>query len=307
MSTPPVDWLELVGKLSEPINKLIETVAQGIGGIYAPVGVVCMAKAEASASIIRAKTEGEVAELKLRVQHRLEYIEGIRQENLERITVYAAGALPDRVADEPVSKDWILRFIRESQDVCDEDMQRVWANILAGEVAKPGSFSRRTLSFLSNLEKEEAEAFTKFSRLAFTEKGWPRVLGLDMMEEQLKSLGIHMGWVSHFESIGLIDSMNGMCDEKSLEGHRFGYFEIECEVIKTREWDADERVLGNFASVVDYTALGNELYKICGAEPIKGYVDVVHQALSKSGSRNLGLKVIRNRNNEEVSTPAQGT
>jgi hypothetical protein len=58
-----------------------------------------------------------------------------------------------------VDPDWVARFFGSAQDVSNEDMQKLWARILAGEVVKPGTFSLRTLEVLKNLSQREAERF----------------------------------------------------------------------------------------------------------------------------------------------------
>jgi predicted DNA binding CopG/RHH family protein len=48
--------------------------------------------------------------------------------------------------------------------VSDEDMQSVWAKILAEEAKKPGSFSKRTVAFVETLDKDEANLFNELCR-----------------------------------------------------------------------------------------------------------------------------------------------
>ena len=76
-----------------------------------------------------------------------------------------------KLADEEFSKkgpietlheqdfDWYTRYYEDCGNVSDEDLQAVWAKILAGEIRCPGSYSLRTLEYLRNLTKEEAMLF----------------------------------------------------------------------------------------------------------------------------------------------------
>lgn len=50
-------------------------------------------------------------------------------------------------------------FFDYSKDVSNEDAQIIWAKILAGEIAQPGSFYKRTLSVLRDIEAFEAKWF----------------------------------------------------------------------------------------------------------------------------------------------------
>lgn len=55
------------------------------------------------------------------------------------------------------SVDWFVRFFEDAGNISDEEIQELWAKVLAGEIKQPGSFSLRTLDVLKNLSKSEAE------------------------------------------------------------------------------------------------------------------------------------------------------
>ncbi len=44
--------------------------------------------------------------------------------------------------------------------ISDEQMQALWAKILAGEANGPGRFSKKTVNIVASLDKSDAEAFT---------------------------------------------------------------------------------------------------------------------------------------------------
>jgi len=230
-----------IGKLSEPLTKLVETIGAGIGGLYAPVGIVWKAKAEAKATIIRAEAQGEVASMEMRVKHRLAHLEQIRQANLDNIVKQAALELPQAVSVEPVSPDWVLRFIGVAQDVCEEQMQQVWARILAGEVAKPGSFSKRTIEFVKTLEKNEAESFTLLSQFAFLDNtGWPLLILHNVTSKCIGEL-CHNDLIPHFTAIGLLSSNDYLIGRSSLLQTRFEYHKS----IVSFTGEAQPKILGN--------------------------------------------------------------
>ena len=58
--------------------------------------------------------------------------------------------------------DWTARFFGDVQDVSSEEMQNLWAKILAGEVERPGSTSIKALGILKNLDKTTANMFRMF-------------------------------------------------------------------------------------------------------------------------------------------------
>lgn len=62
--------------------------------------------------------------------------------------------------------DWFIRFFEASGNISNEQMQELWARVLAGEVNRPGTFSLRTIETLNNLTHKEAIAFSEIANLA---------------------------------------------------------------------------------------------------------------------------------------------
>ena len=73
----------------------------------------------------------------------------------------------DKIDDAPIGNEWSAMFFDYAKDVDDEKIQIIWSKILAGEIAKSGSFFKRTLSVLKNIEPFEAEWFVEACSLVF--------------------------------------------------------------------------------------------------------------------------------------------
>lgn len=65
------------------------------------------------------------------------------------------------VSEEKPGDDWVTRFFNTVEDITEDTMQNLWAQILAGEVKRPRSFSLRTLDVLRNMTKEDAELYSR--------------------------------------------------------------------------------------------------------------------------------------------------
>jgi hypothetical protein len=183
-----MDIKDLAG-LSQPLTKLIEVLSSGMGAIYRPIGIRREAEAHADATRLLGAAQLEVdvtrahaiavtdasnklvlaeanVQIEERAQARLQYREVRRQENLEAIAEAAVSHLPEQVSSTTVDEDWKTRFFNIAEDVSNTEMQDLWGKILAGEVARPGTYSVRTLENLRNLSQCEAEAFQKLRYLA---------------------------------------------------------------------------------------------------------------------------------------------
>lgn len=182
----------IISAATSPANKLIDAVTGAIGKAYEPTHVRKMADAKAyeiktigqalqnNTNIPIEYTGGNVSantkdfgDLVKRAQSRLGYQEICKQQNIESVTQKAYLLLSDEkeCSEEPVDKDWMIRFFNSVEDISDEDMQNLWAKILAGEVKQPKSFSLRTLETLKNLSKDEALLFEKLCKLKITIEG----------------------------------------------------------------------------------------------------------------------------------------
>ena len=59
-----------LGEISKPANTLIKKVSSAIGGVFEPWQIKRVAKAEAEASLIKARTNIEITDLHRRAMHR---------------------------------------------------------------------------------------------------------------------------------------------------------------------------------------------------------------------------------------------
>jgi Protein of unknown function (DUF2806) len=100
---------------------------------------------------------------------RLQQIE--RTLNLRQIAIYTDDVMETEAKTEQsadsksktVDPDWFTKWRNNAQDASNEELQKLWARILAGEIKLPGTFSVATLNFLSRLSKADAELIEKFS------------------------------------------------------------------------------------------------------------------------------------------------
>mgnify|MGYP000955842643 CR=1 FL=1 len=196
-----------LGNLSKPADTLIKKVSSAVGGIFEPWQIKRVAKAEAEASLIKAKAEIEITDLHRRAMRRFVEEESIRQENMEEITKKAlpqleSGSDPSRVED-----DWVTNFFDKSRIISDKDMQDLWARVLAGEANSPGTYSKRTVNFLGDLDKKDAELFLALCRFGWFVGNFTPLI-FDVNDKIYKDNGLNFGTLTHLDSIGLIQFNN---------------------------------------------------------------------------------------------------
>ena len=64
-----------------------------------------------------------------------------------------------------VESGWLLNFLDKSKTVSDDEMQDLWASILAGEANCAGSYSPKTLTIVTDVNQKVATLFNTFCSL----------------------------------------------------------------------------------------------------------------------------------------------
>ena len=260
-----------LGNLSKPADTLIKKVSDAVGGLFAPYQVKRMAKAEAEAAMIKEQSEIEITDLHQRAVRRWIEEEAQRQKNMEDITAKALPQLDEKATPDSMENDWLVNFFDKSRIVSDNEMQDLWSRVLAGEANTPGTYSKRTVNFLSDLDKADAELFAKLCGFGWM-VGYLVPLVLDVEAEIYNKYGINFNSLSHLESIGLVqfDSVASLVQRNLPKKFAVFYYGNPL----TLEMPNDT---GNQLKIgkVLLTKIGQELVPICGSRPVEGFRDYV--------------------------------
>lgn len=282
-----------LGDLSKPATVLIEKISDAIGGIAKPWQIKRVAQAEADASIIQANALVQVSEIEQRALVRLVKEEGKKQENIENITAKAIPHLSQDAQPDNIEKDWLTHFFDRSRLVSDDEMQSLWANVLAGQANKPGSFSKRTVELVATLDKTDAQLFTKFCTFAWM-VGDLTPLIFDEQNEIYNCMGINFPSLTHLDDIGLISFNNLSGFEKRGFGKYATIFYYGRAINIEFPQDSNVFPLGKIL----LTRAGQELAPICGSTPSDDYFSHVLTEWQKRGYiLSSPLKSIVGRNN----------
>jgi hypothetical protein len=277
-----------VGDLGKPADTLIKKVSKAIGGIFEPYQITRIAKAEAEASLIKAQSEIQITDLHRRAMNRFINEEAQRQENIEAITNKALPQLTDRSDPNAINDDWMTNFFDKSRIVSDEEMQNLWSRVLAGEANKPGTFSKRTVNFLSDIDKSDAESFR-----ALCSFGWQigafTPLVFDTNSEIYTSNGLNFGMLTHLDSIGLIQFDNFAGFSRTNLPKSFAVLYGTEPMFLTMESDNEEQNKLPIGKVL-LTNVGRELATVCNAPRIPKFVEFVKEKWKKFLPESLSVK-----------------
>jgi hypothetical protein len=261
-----------LGELSKPATVLIEKISGVVGGLFKPYQIIRVAKAEAEAERIRAEGQIQISDLQRRAFYRWLDEEGRKQRNIEDIARQALPQVKDEAQPDEVEDDWIANFFDKCRLVSDRDMQQLWSRVLAGEANVPRTYSRRTVNFLSSLDKTDAWLFTQLCALGWTIDKELVPLVYDTFAEVYLKHGIGFNTLSHLASIGLIQfhNLDGFLRLWLPKLTTVSYYDQSVQL--TFGEDANNRMdIGK----VMLTRVGQELAPICGSKPDQAFFDYI--------------------------------
>ena len=182
-----------------------------------------------------------------------------QQNNLESITEKAQSMISE--AEDPketIDVDWLMRFKDAAKNISAEEMQLIWAKILAGEYEKPGSISLRTLDVVRNLSTEEAKMFTKTTSLVFNSSNGCFILSDSSL---LKKKGLSHSSILTLDECGLLEYGGGNLNlNYSIQKRESLLFSYAKRTI--RLYNPNELPAKGMISVYRLTAAGRDLYSI---------------------------------------------
>jgi hypothetical protein len=143
------------------------------------------------------------------------------QINLTKTVLYAEEEIEnfnEEGSDEDINPDWFVRWRDCAEKVSSEELQRLWAKALAGEIASPGSYSLRTLEFIKNISQAEAHEISKLAPYVMNSGS---VYKVNCIEEA----GINFNFLLEMEDLGVLSGVKGGGLNLSLASRKGESFE----------------------------------------------------------------------------------
>ncbi len=277
--------LDGFGKFSEPVKLFVKKVFDVADVWLVAKRIRKTAEAEADARKIETRslitTERMLAQAKIqddplaqRGLTRFVHEQIKAQENMEDVLRDAIPQILDTAKPKDVEDDWLTHFFSKCRLVSDPQMKALWSRILAGKANHPGSFSRRTVDFVSTLSQSEAEAFYKLCRFVWVINESSIPLIFNMRAEFYEKNGITLNLLHELDSLGLIHFNVGGNGEYSLKDIPESLFALYGLDVFTISIPAERESYFPIGQIL-LTSMGEELAGITDApqiEEMKSYV-----------------------------------
>jgi len=278
------DGSQAVGKVSESTGKFFDLIKS----FYSPklklrqaeadaVYVRTQADAEAYAVLRHAQAEVAANELKAQAAFRLTQTWVRQQENINATVEEAQKYLPSQTPTDDVDPDWVTRFFEGCQDISSPQMQTLFAKLLAGEFARPGTISRKTITLLRDMSTDNANLFRRVAS-HFWFLSSPKGGGF------LPSILIHRDWLGvTYDDVASLDEM-GMLSMVQSNVVLKGDMAVACG---SRRFFLDFRGQSTVEGFL-LTKPAQELFAICGATDMSDeHLDVVLKSIASGGRSEL--------------------
>lgn len=262
-----------LGDLTKPATVLIENISNAVGTLWEPRYIRQVAEAKAHAAIAVAKSDIEIDQMTKRAARRFVEEETTRQSNMENISMKAIKGVNPEAPTENVMEDWITNFFDKCRIVSNDDMQELWARILTGEANAPGSFSRKTVNLMADIDKASAELFTTLCRLSWQYEDTLIPLILDTSDDMYIKYGITLYSLGLMESIGLVQiNPLGLSITDQPAEITFAYYGRPVRL----RFPKDEGNRLNVGQVM-FTPPGEQLSGIVETSPLEGFFEFIYE------------------------------
>jgi hypothetical protein len=280
--------------LGPAATALVHRVANAIGAVAGPPLKVwqVMGDVEAEKKRVLGRIEISDAEQEALSSFSRQW----RREKERQIAVLGQtiGLLQPSADPDAIDEDWLLFHLDKIRLVSDQEMQSLWAKILAQEANRSGLFTKGCLNFLSTLEKEDADLFTSLCRFIVHSEVGPICAVLvetATFPSVYRDNRIESETLAHLQELGLIRFNSEILSDgmRSYETPkvRLRYFQ-EQRTFRVSEatWPVASMNPSKYwihFGVAGLTEIGKQLSRIAGAKPIPGFFDYLESEWAKKG------------------------
>ena len=224
------------------------------------------------------------------LERRKQILETQKASNLQAVLNIALNVTINEQTSDNLDPDWFFAFSTMAEEIYSPPMQELWGKIFAVEVARPGSFSLRTLQLLKTLTHRDAQVFNKAVNVASrrSNDAVPRILvGYHKRKGLLSLLRRPVPEQINLANVGL-----SYPDLLSLQEMKLIY----TSEIESAEYDEGQQVTwrcvnenisltsktsGVALVYYKFTSVGSELYKLVTKSPNEAYLTRIKSVLGE--------------------------
>ena len=189
----------------------------------------------------------------------------------------AAGDLPKI---EQLDSDFREHFRSKAENITSEDMRAFLAKLLATELTKPGTMSKRSVSIVADMDRNDAETIVNLCKFRWVVNGLPELIVLDINDNLYGDQGVDLDAVNGMESFGLLTSImpSGYNKEFLGPGSLQAVYYSRAVIVR-----ADVKGKKMAMGGVMLSAIGRQIFGLIDSNPVPGYFDKCAKTWREAG------------------------
>ena len=154
---------EAVKPIVKETNKLLDKISNVTGIVFGPYKEKQKSKINFLEEINKREDLSSFEKMAITSNYKKMLKEYNNQTNIVNKAVEMLSEPIEQHELQELDENWIMNYMDCCKNICDEELQVIWAKILAGEFEQPGRISLNTLDKMKMISKKDAELFMKIS------------------------------------------------------------------------------------------------------------------------------------------------
>jgi hypothetical protein len=270
-------------KLMDAVKGLVQLPHNIVDYIAGPKRIGQINAARAEGKLAEARADVEIERLRAETASFVLDREMHKTLNRQRILAEAQRALPppdSPVSDKPISKDFVHSFLDEFDGISDQEVHKIAGRLLAGEVVRPGSFPRRTMRVLRDLDSTDFALFSSLCRFCW-HVGSLVPLIYEPNGAIYQSHGVNFSKLNELDALGLVsfNSIGGFRRQNLPDTFTIGYGPQKVKI----SWTGQSREIG--IGHVLLTDAGSRLAQLTDAKIIPEFLNYAVDKMRAAGCK----------------------
>lgn len=207
--------------------------------------------------------------------------------NLTKIVEDAAPQIDKAAGLDGMDPDWIDDFTEKAEKISVKEVQRLWSKLLAGEANDHGTFSKKTMATLYELDKDTAKAFSTYCTYAVQNSN--RQSAFDNLYTPLSNWGashkdsliLKVAQLKSLEDAGLITRQyNVKMTVPAGSTINIGFLTDSSRIVFRNNEDQDREI---YFTIYPFTRAGDQLCSLCDWGSAKNIEDIIKSLLPSQG------------------------
>ncbi|HJA28427.1 MAG TPA: DUF2806 domain-containing protein [Candidatus Olsenella pullicola] len=207
-----------------------------------------------------------------------------RSENLSSCLSFAQDVVGDDFDASGIDHGWFLKWSGHASEQCDDEMRVIWGKLLAGELEQPGTYTKRAMSILSDMSRDEALVFSRLCSASIfanpqSNRSLVAVLRKDNAGGTYNDGLIKVEDLDTLSSLGLITTMTW--PTQHLPGNQLGLIEVNGQILPMRNPSGEAKSI--VFSQMRYLKEGLILSTLCEVGSYEHLPQIVDEVITASG------------------------